>query len=71
MARSASGSSASQVTENGSTDVTRQEVVAPPEERKVTIGDTETGWLRVRATPSGGEIGKVLPGETYKLLDTK
>jgi len=71
MARSASGSSASQVTENGSTDVTRQKVVAPPEERKVTIGDTETGWLRVRATPSGGEIGKVLPGETYKLLDTK
>jgi hypothetical protein len=49
----------------------RQEVVAPPKEKRVVIRDTETGWLRVRATPSGSEIGKVLPGETYKLLETK
>lgn len=37
----------------------------------VTITDTPTGWLRVRETPSSSaaEIARVLPGETYDLLD--
>jgi len=37
--------------------------------KKVTIKPTETDWLRVRETPSGNEIGKVYPGETFNLLD--
>jgi hypothetical protein len=38
----------------------------------VIIKATETGWLRVRAEASsktGQEIGRVLPGEKYSLLD--
>jgi hypothetical protein len=34
----------------------------------LTITNTPTGWLRVRQNPSGKEIGRVLPGETYRLL---
>jgi hypothetical protein len=38
---------------------------------KITIKDTETGWLRVRDTNSnsGKEITKVKPGESYPLLE--
>jgi excisionase family DNA binding protein len=71
MAKVAKGSNTSRETERGSIDAVKQEVVVPPEEKKVTIGDTETGWLRVRSAPGGSEIGKAYPGETYKLLDTK
>ena len=39
------------------------------EGQKVVIGETPTGFLRVRAAPWGDEIGKVYPGETYALLD--
>ena len=35
----------------------------------VEIKDTPTGWLRVRETPRGEEIGKVLPGEKYLLVE--
>ncbi|OGK36652.1 hypothetical protein A3F03_00905 [Candidatus Roizmanbacteria bacterium RIFCSPHIGHO2_12_FULL_41_11] len=37
----------------------------------ITIGETPTGWLRVRDEPSleGKEIGKVNTGEKYNLLD--
>lgn len=71
MARVASGSGTSQKTEEAGIEEVKQENVALQEETTVTIKDTETGWLRVRATPSGSEIGKVYPGETYKLLETK
>ncbi len=37
----------------------------------VTIAKTPTGWLRVRNTPSGSEIGKVLPGTSYKVIEKK
>mgnify|MGYP000981637009 FL=1 len=42
-------------------------------EKKVTIKETETGWLRVRDkdSNSGIEITKVKPGETYVLLEEK
>ena len=41
------------------------------DERKVEILQTDTGFLRVRESPStlGKEIGQVKPGETYPLLD--
>jgi hypothetical protein len=39
----------------------------------VTIKDTPTGFLRIREIPStsGKELGKVYPGDKYKLLSTK
>jgi hypothetical protein len=39
----------------------------------VTISDTPTGFLRVRAEPSvgGAELGRVKPGETHDLLEEK
>lgn len=43
-----------------------------PSKPYVEIKATETGWLRVRAEASsktGQEIGRVLPGEKYSLLD--
>lgn len=41
-----------------------------PKRPYVTIGDTPTGFLRVRAEPqtSSDEIGRVNPGEKYSLL---
>ena len=44
-----------------------------PAKPYVLIGDTPTGFLRVRVNPSttGSEIGRVKPGEKYSLLDTK
>ena len=33
--------------------------------QSVVIGDTTTGWLRVRKTPGGQEIGQVNSGEKY------
>ncbi len=41
--------------------------------KKVTIKETETGWLRVRDkdSSSGVEITKVKPGESYALLEEK
>ena len=38
---------------------------------QIQIKATETGWLRVRDTPSkdGKEIGRVKPGEKYQLLE--
>ena len=36
--------------------------------QKVTVMETSTGWLRVRATPNGKEIAKVNSGETYNLI---
>ncbi len=41
-----------------------------PKKPYVTIGDTPTGFLRVRAEPqtSADEIGRVNPGEKYSLL---
>lgn len=40
-----------------------------PVQERVTISDTPTGFLRVRATPSttGAEVGRVSPGQTYPL----
>lgn len=37
----------------------------------VMVGDTPTGWLRVRKTPSGIEIAKVESGESFALMDEK
>lgn len=42
-----------------------------PNDGTVTIGQTPTGWLRVRNTPSGSEVAKVNPGEKYNVLDKK
>lgn len=41
--------------------------------QKVTIKETETGWLRVRESDSNSskEVTKVKPGETYTLLEEK
>lgn len=43
-----------------------------PELERVKILETDTGFLRVRIDPStlAKEIGRVKPGEFYKLLDT-
>jgi len=40
-------------------------------QKKVKILDTETGWLRVRATASGSavEVARVEPGDEYILVD--
>ena len=37
----------------------------------VKIKETETGWLRVRNLPNSGgtEIGRVIPGESYELIE--
>lgn len=42
-----------------------------PSITKILILDTPTGFLRVRSEPSlnGAEVGRVLPGEKYDLLD--
>ncbi|OGM88320.1 hypothetical protein A2614_00400 [Candidatus Woesebacteria bacterium RIFOXYD1_FULL_40_21] len=40
-------------------------------DKKITIKETDTGWLRVRSIPGGSEIGKVYPGETFELLQEK
>lgn len=37
----------------------------------ILILDTPTGFLRVRDSINGSEIGRVTPGETYALLDEK
>ena len=44
----------------------------PVREEKVKILKTGTGFLRVRIEPStlAKEVGRVIPGEFYKLLDT-
>ena len=41
--------------------------------QKITIKETETGWLRVRDkdSNSGVEITRVKPGESYSLLEEK
>ena len=36
---------------------------------EIIINATPTGWLRVRETPKGEEIGKVNPGEKYLLVE--
>ncbi|OGM11336.1 hypothetical protein A2V80_01395 [Candidatus Woesebacteria bacterium RBG_16_39_8b] len=35
----------------------------------VVISETPTGWLRVRQSPEGKEIGKVYPEEEYTLIE--
>lgn len=42
-----------------------------PSVSKILILDTPTGFLRVRSEPSlsGAQVGQVLPGEKYDLLD--
>lgn len=40
-------------------------------EAGVKILDTPTGFLRVRASIGGSEIGQVTPGETYPLVEEK
>lgn len=37
-------------------------------EKTVVIGETPTGWLRVRQTPNGEIVAKVNPGEEYRML---
>lgn len=39
--------------------------------KEVLINETPTGWLRVRNTPSGSEIARVNPGESFKVVETK
>lgn len=45
-----------------------QEVALNSKPATLTIKETPTGWLRVRSAPSGEEVGKVAPGETYNLI---
>lgn len=54
-------------TEETDTEVT----VTPGGPARVTIKETETGWLRVREEPKFGasESAKVKPGQTFDLLD--
>ena len=57
--------------------IEKEEAIQPTSQPKVVaqtgqfiiIKDTPTGFLRVRETPSGKEITKVLPGEKFELLD--
>ncbi|MFH1536197.1 MAG: SH3 domain-containing protein [Patescibacteria group bacterium] len=44
---------------------------ASAEELTAYINDTTTGFLRVRKTPGGIEIGKVNPGDKFPLIDEK
>jgi hypothetical protein len=54
-------------------------IIEPPSEplsseinsETLVINDTPTGWLRVRTSPRGEEIGKVNPGETYPIISEK
>jgi len=39
--------------------------------KKATIKEVEIGWVSVRDTPVGNEIGKVYVGETLSPLDQK
>gem|GEM_PF-1484270 len=41
----------------------------PMVRKSVTIAQTDTGFLRVRKIPSGVEVGQVLPGEQYDVLE--
>lgn len=36
---------------------------------EIVIGETPTGWLRVRQAPNGAEMAKVESGQRYQLLD--
>ncbi len=51
--------------------VTEEPSLGSPKKEKVIIKETGTGWLRVRSTPGGSEIGRVNPGEEFYLLDKK
>lgn len=53
------------------TDTDKETADKPGTPGTVTIQDTPTGWLRVRAeaTVNSEEVAKVNPGEEYKLLD--
>lgn len=42
---------------------------SPKKPETILIKDTPTGWLRVRETPGGREVGRVNPGESYLLAD--
>lgn len=55
-----------QATESAEIDVTPTPELA---ENSVLILDTPTGFLRVRESINGAEIGRVTPGEVYTLLD--
>jgi hypothetical protein len=43
----------------------------PSTGKVVVILDTPTGFLRVRETIGGGEVGRVTPGESYPLLEER
>jgi excisionase family DNA binding protein len=60
-----------QVEEISVNDITKKPSLDLPKEEKIVVQETGTGWLRVRSTPGGSEIGKVYPGERYLLLDQK
>lgn len=58
--------SSQEATESAKLSVTPSPVLTG---KNVLILDTPTGFLRVRDTISGVEIGRVFPEETYELLD--
>lgn len=55
----------SQTSEETSHDVTEVPLSGI---KKVFINKTPTGWLRVRSAPSGSEVTRVYPGESYELV---
>jgi len=52
---------------------TTDSVLSVTQTQKVTIKETETGWLKVRESNSASakEVTRVKPGESYNLLDEK
>lgn len=58
-------------TDTTDSDTDKDTAIKPGTPGTVTIQDTPTGWLRVRAeaTVNSEEVAKVNPGEEYKLLD--
>lgn len=52
-------------------EVENPDLVMTPQQKTVTIKETETGWLRVREKESSvsKEVGRVKPGETYPVIE--
>jgi hypothetical protein len=62
--------SGTEVTQTASSSAELAVSPTPPLKGKtVLILDTPTGFLRVRETVGGGEIGRVTPGEVYQFVD--
>lgn len=68
---SLSGNEASESADLLTTQSDTDQPLAETSESTVLILDTPTGFLRVRETVNGTEIGRVTPGEVYVLVDER